>query len=119
LVVPPLLSESRAFDEIQSAEHNYSSYGQVEKLAQEIAAGAREEGATVEIKLVPELVSLDVAKAANYKLDQSAPVVKIEELTRLNRHSPAEHGSEDTAIQLAADARRRSIQSDAAPLFSG
>ena len=58
----------------------YSSYGHVEKLAQEIAAGAREAGATVDIKRVPELVTPDVAKASNYKLDQSAPVAKIEEL---------------------------------------
>jgi NAD(P)H dehydrogenase (quinone) len=58
----------------------YSSYGHVEKLAQEIAAGAREAGAKVDIRRVSELVPPDVAKAANYKLDQSAPIAKIEEL---------------------------------------
>lgn len=58
----------------------YSSYGHVEKLAHEIAAGAREAGAKVDIKRVPETTPLQVAKEANYKLDQSAPIAKIEEL---------------------------------------
>ena len=48
----------------------YSSYGHVEKLAHEIAAGAREAGASADVKRVPELLSPEAAKAANYKLDQ-------------------------------------------------
>lgn len=43
--------------------------------------GAREAGAIVDIKRVPELVSSDVAEASSYKLDQPAPIAKIEELT--------------------------------------
>jgi NAD(P)H dehydrogenase (quinone) len=58
----------------------YSSYGHVEKLAHEIAAGAREAGASADVKRVPELISPEVAKAANYKLDQTAPVVRIDDL---------------------------------------
>ncbi len=58
----------------------YSSYGHVEKLAYEIAAGAREAGASVDVKRVPELLSPEAAKAASYKLDQSAPVARIEDL---------------------------------------
>ena len=42
--------------------------------------GAREAGATVDIKRVPELVPEAVAKASYYKLDQAAPIAKIEDL---------------------------------------
>ncbi|MGQ7390150.1 NAD(P)H:quinone oxidoreductase, partial [Streptococcus suis] len=45
-----------------------------------VADGAREAGATVDIKRVPELVPADVAKASHYKFDQAAPVAKVEEL---------------------------------------
>jgi NAD(P)H dehydrogenase (quinone) len=58
----------------------YSSYGHVEKLAHEIAAGARETGASADVKRVPELLSPEAAKAANYKLDQTAPVARIDDL---------------------------------------
>lgn len=58
----------------------YSSYGHVETLAHEIAAGAAAAGASVDVKRVPELVPEEVAKASGYKLDQSAPVAKIEDL---------------------------------------
>src|SRR6188768_1897320 len=58
----------------------YSAYGHIEKMADAVAEGVREAGASVEIKRVPELVPLEVAKASHYKLDQPAPVAKIEEL---------------------------------------
>src|SRR5882672_4933929 len=58
----------------------YSAYGHIETMANAVAEGAREAGAIVDIKRVPELVPADVAKASYYKLDQSAPVAKIEEL---------------------------------------
>jgi len=59
----------------------YSSYGHIEKLADAVAAGARETGATVDIKRVPEAAPEAVAKAAHFKLDQSAPIAMIEDLT--------------------------------------
>src|SRR5207249_10610384 len=43
--------------------------------------GARKAGATVDIKRVPELVPEAVAKASYYKLDQAAPIARIEDLT--------------------------------------
>src|SRR5689334_7047252 len=52
----------------------YSAYGHIEAMANAIAAGAREAGATVDIKRVPELVPAEVAKASYYKVDQAAPV---------------------------------------------
>ena len=58
----------------------YSSYGHIEKMAEAVAEGAREAGATVDIKRVPELVPEEVAKASHYKLDQKAPIATIEEL---------------------------------------
>src|SRR5260221_2965821 len=58
----------------------YSAYGHIEKMANAVAEGAREAGASVDIKRVPELVPPEVAKASHYKLDQPAPVAKIEEL---------------------------------------
>ena len=58
----------------------YSAYGHIETMANAVAEGAREAGATVDIKRVPELVPEAVAKASYYKVDQAAPVAKIEEL---------------------------------------
>ena len=58
----------------------YSTYGHIETMAHAIAEGARSAGATVDIKRVPETVPEDVAKAHYFKLDQAAPVAKIEDL---------------------------------------
>jgi NAD(P)H dehydrogenase (quinone) len=58
----------------------YSTYGHIETMAGAVAEGAREAGAEVDIKRVPELVSPEVAKASYFKLDQSAPVAQVAEL---------------------------------------
>ncbi|MET3659992.1 NAD(P)H:quinone oxidoreductase type IV [Aquamicrobium ahrensii] len=58
----------------------YSSWGHMEQMAKAAAEGAREAGAEVTIKRVPELVPLEVAKAAHYKLDQEAPIAEPLEL---------------------------------------
>ncbi|MBN9536570.1 MAG: NAD(P)H:quinone oxidoreductase [Alphaproteobacteria bacterium] len=58
----------------------YSSYGHIETMAKAVAEGAREAGAQVDIKRVPETVPEAVAKGAHFKLDQEAPVAKIEDL---------------------------------------
>ena len=52
----------------------YSAYGHIEAMANAVAEGAREAGAQVDIKRVPELVPLEVAKSSHFKLDQPAPV---------------------------------------------
>lgn len=59
----------------------YSSYGHIETMAHAVAEGARKGGADVDIKRVPELVPEEVAKNSGYKLDQAAPLCKVEELT--------------------------------------
>lgn len=58
----------------------YSSYGHIETMAGAIADGAREGGAEVSVKRVPETAPEEVAKAAHFKLDQAAPVATVEEL---------------------------------------
>jgi NAD(P)H dehydrogenase (quinone) len=58
----------------------YSRYGHIETMANAIADGAREAGASVDVKRVPETAPLEVAQAAHFKLDQTAPVATIEEL---------------------------------------
>ena len=57
----------------------YSSYGHIETMANGVAEGARSAGATVDVKRVPETAPADVAKAAHFKLDQSAPIAKIDD----------------------------------------
>ncbi len=58
----------------------YSTYGHTEIMAGAIAEGARNAGATVDIKRVPETAPLEIAKAAHFKLDQAAPVAVIDDL---------------------------------------
>ena len=58
----------------------YSSYGHIEKMAEFVAEGAREGGAEVTVKRVPELVPEDVAKQMHFKLDQAAPIATVDEL---------------------------------------
>jgi NAD(P)H dehydrogenase (quinone) len=49
-------------------------------MAHAVAEGARSAGATVDVKRVPETAPAEVAKAAHFKLEQTAPVASIEEL---------------------------------------
>jgi NAD(P)H dehydrogenase (quinone) len=58
----------------------YSTYGHIEQMAEAVAKGVRETGATVDIRRVPETAPEAVAKAAHFKLDQAAPVATIAEL---------------------------------------
>jgi NAD(P)H dehydrogenase (quinone) len=59
----------------------YSSYGHVESMARAQAEGcARVSGTEASVKRVPELMPLEVAKAAGCKLDQSAPIADPNEL---------------------------------------
>ena len=58
----------------------YSSYGHIEKMAYAVAEGARDAGASVEVKRVPENVPEAIAKASYFKLDQPAPIATPGEL---------------------------------------
>jgi NAD(P)H dehydrogenase (quinone) len=58
----------------------YSAYGHIEAMANAMAEGARGAGAEVDIKRVPELVPLEVAKNAHFKLDQPAPIAAVADL---------------------------------------
>jgi NAD(P)H dehydrogenase (quinone) len=54
----------------------YSSYGHIEAMANAVAEGARQTGAHVDIKRVPELVPEEIARKSHYKLDQLAPIAR-------------------------------------------
>lgn len=58
----------------------YSSYGHIERMAAAVAEGAREAGAEVAIKRVPELVPEEIAEKSHFKLDQPAPIATVDEL---------------------------------------
>ena len=58
----------------------HSTYGHLETMAKAVAEGAREAGATVDIKRVPETVPEELAKKSGYKLDQEAPVATVDDL---------------------------------------
>ena len=58
----------------------HSTYGHVEAMAYAVAEGAREAGAEVDVKRVPELVPEELARQSGYKLDQAAPLATVEEL---------------------------------------
>jgi NAD(P)H dehydrogenase (quinone) len=58
----------------------YSAWGHMEQMAYAAAEGAKEAGAKVTVKRVPELVPEAVAKAQYYKMDQKAEIAKPEEL---------------------------------------
>jgi len=59
----------------------HSTYGHVEAMAKAQAEGARSfPGTEVDIKRVPELAPQEVATKAGYKLDQDAPIAKIDDL---------------------------------------
>ena len=58
----------------------YSAYGHIETMAYAVAEGAREAGAQVDVKRVPETVPLEIARGAHFKLDQPAPIATVQEL---------------------------------------
>jgi NAD(P)H dehydrogenase (quinone) len=58
----------------------YSAYGHIETMANAVAEGAREAGAQVDIKRVPDLVPEEVARRSHYKLDQPASIAKVDDL---------------------------------------
>lgn len=58
----------------------YSAYGHIEQMAYAVAEGAKAAGAHVDVKRVPELVPAEVAKNSGFKLDQKAPIAKVDDL---------------------------------------
>src|SRR5690606_5112849 len=55
-------------------------YGHVASMASAAAEGARQAGATVAVKRVPELVPEEVARRAGYQLEPVAPEATVAEL---------------------------------------
>ena len=58
----------------------YSSYGHIETMAHAEAEGAKQAGADVVVKRVPELVPEEIARKSGYKLDQAALIATVAEL---------------------------------------
>ena len=58
----------------------YSSYGHIERMAEEVAAGVRAAGSEVDVKRVPETVPEAIARKSGFKLEQKAPLAKVEDL---------------------------------------
>ena len=54
----------------------YSSYGHLAKMAEAVAQGARDGGAEVDIRRVPETAPKEVAEAAGFRPDHSHPEIK-------------------------------------------
>src|ERR1700712_5010090 len=58
----------------------YSSYGHIETMAEAVAEGARQAGAIVDVKRVPELAPDEAPGSSHFKLDQKAPIAEPGEL---------------------------------------
>jgi NAD(P)H dehydrogenase (quinone) len=58
----------------------HSAYGHIEQMAEAVAAGARETGAEVALRRVPETVPDEIAQKAHFKLDQTAQIATVAEL---------------------------------------
>lgn len=58
----------------------YSSYGHTEGMAQAVAEGARQGGASVDVRRIPETAPPDVVKNFNFKINHDIPVIQVPEL---------------------------------------
>lgn len=58
----------------------YSSYGHIETMAEAVAEGVRQAGASADIRRVPELAPEAVVRKAGYKTDQRAPIAAVADL---------------------------------------
>ena len=81
----------------------YSSYGHTATMADAAADGAREGGAQVFVKRVPETAPDDVVEAAGFQHDDSHPIATVEELEEYDAiivGTPTRYGR--MASQMAA-----------------
>ena len=58
----------------------YSSWGHVEAMAYAAAEGAKEGGAEIDVKRVPDITNPDAAKAMHYKSEQKAAIANPDDL---------------------------------------
>ena len=59
----------------------HSAYGHIETMAGAITEGAREAGAQVDVRRLPEITPEEIARNAYCKLDQAAPIATVAELS--------------------------------------
>jgi NAD(P)H dehydrogenase (quinone) len=74
------MEEKRGNDMAKILVLYYSTYGHTETMANAVAEGARQGGAHIDIKRVPELVPKEIAGKSHYKLGQTAPIEKVDDL---------------------------------------
>lgn len=85
----------------------YSSFGHTEKMAEAIAVGAREAGATVAVKRAPETAPKEIVKSAGFKTDSDHPECAVEELPQYDAiviGSPTRYGNMCSQMQAFWDA---------------
>lgn len=58
----------------------YSSYGHIEQMAEAVAEGARETGAEVAVKRVPETAPEETVQSAGFKTDHGHATAEVDEL---------------------------------------
>ncbi|QLC26195.1 NAD(P)H:quinone oxidoreductase [Parasphingopyxis algicola] len=58
----------------------YSSYGHIEQMAEAVAEGAREAGAEVAIRRVPETAPDEIVEGAGFKTDHGYATAEVDEL---------------------------------------
>ena len=95
----------------------YSSFGHIETMAHAVAEGARNAGATADVKRVPENVPDEIAKAFYFKLDQPAPIAKVEELASYDAivvGAPTRFGRMDERRLVRKSRRRIHLERDPA-----
>ena len=91
----------------------YSSFGHIERMAEAEAEGARIAGAQVDVKRVPELVPRMQAQAARYKLDQVAPIARVDDLLEYDAvifGTPTRYGNMAAQMKITATASQHGGQ---------
>ncbi|MDY8107531.1 NAD(P)H:quinone oxidoreductase [Fulvimarina sp. 2208YS6-2-32] len=84
----------------------YSSYGHVEMMAGAVAEGAREAGADVDIKRVPETAPAEVVKAAGFRSNPDHPEAQPDDLANYDAiivGSPTRFGNMSSQMQSFFD----------------
>ncbi|EAU42346.1 TrpR binding protein WrbA [Fulvimarina pelagi HTCC2506] len=84
----------------------YSSYGHIEEMAGAVADGAREGGAEVDVKRVPETAPQEVVEAAGFKTDAPYPVAEVEDLVNYDAiivGAPTRFGNMSSQMQAFWD----------------
>ncbi len=84
----------------------YSSYGHIEAMAGAVAEGAREAGATVDVKRMPETAPAEVVAAAHFRENKDHPEAQPEDLAGYDAiivGAPTRYGNVSSQVQSFFD----------------